>query len=342
MASSKTRRMKLVKTPTSKLSESEWQDLRYKFTTSGKVGGSDAGTLLGLNKYKSAINLFYQAVGIVRLPNKMNSAMLHGKQLEDYVASCWEYWDGTEEGWVNNTLENKKVQRCRRIRAIIENPKYPTLFANIDREITFHPVRGKEKGILEIKTISGYSADAYDTGIPPSYFLQAQLYMLVMGHNYAEICYLKDGRDIGVVFIEADTDQQQLILSASADHYQRVRLAQAAIQEFKDSGAWSGDPEELYGIAQEFEPPADDSEAYKYFISERHKARENENVIIGTDDDRFDAHAYVELKNRIAKLEAEKQLHENRLRARLQHNNAQVIQLEGGKVTWRKQFSVKL
>lgn len=334
---------KLIKVPTAKLTEKQWQDLRHQYTTSGRVGGSDAGTLLGVNRYKSPINLFYQAVGIARLPNKMNSAMLHGKQLEDYVANCWEYFDGTEDGWVKNVLDNNKIQRSRRIRAIVENPKYPTLFANIDREIVMHPSRGKEKGILEIKTISGFSADAYESGLPPGYYLQVQLYMMVMEYHYAEICYLKDGRDIGTVHVDRDPDQQQLILSASADHYQRVRWAQNAIAEFKESGAWSGDEEELYGIAQQFEPEPDNSEAYKYFISERHKARENENILQGTEEDAKHAVFYNVVKKAIAELEKEKQLHENALRARMQHANAQVINLQdGGKVTWRKQFQVRL
>ncbi len=158
----------LKMTPTAKLSEAEWQTLRQSFVTRGMVGGSDAGTLLGLNKYKSPINLFYQAIGISTLPNKMNSIMLHGKQLEDYVAKCWQYYDGTEDGWVENTLNDNKIKTYKKVKAIIENRKYPMLFANIDGKITKHPIHGKKAGILEVKTISGFSADSYEAGIPPS------------------------------------------------------------------------------------------------------------------------------------------------------------------------------
>jgi len=123
-------------TQTSELSEPQWQELRQSFVNRGMVGGSDAGTLLNLNKYKSPINLFYQAVGQNKLPNIMNQAMMHGKQLEDYVAGCWQYYDGTEEGWVANTLADNKIKTYEKVRAIIENTEYPFLFANVDGIIT--------------------------------------------------------------------------------------------------------------------------------------------------------------------------------------------------------------
>jgi putative phage-type endonuclease len=322
-------------TPTAKLSEAEWQSLRQSFVSRGMVGGSDAGTLLGLNKYKSAINLFYQSVGINSLPNKMNGAMLHGKQLEDYVADCWQYFDGTEEGWVDNTLTNNKIKKFSKVKAIIENPKYPFLFANIDAKITKHPNYGRKAGVLEIKTISGYSADSYEAGLPPSYLLQVQHYMLVTEWDYAEICYLKDGRDLGCVTFEADAEIQMAILDAAINFNRRVTQARQAIYGVQDQN-------EALQIASQFEPDADHTQAFNEFVSEKHKARENEVSIQGTDEHEQWAYSYTKLNADIKALESDKQLYQNRLKQVMEKEGATIMELPNGKITWRKQFNVKL
>jgi len=321
-------------TPTAKLSEAEWQTLRQSFVNRGMIGGSDAGTLLGLNKYKSAINLFYQAIGLSNLPTKINSAILHGKQLEDYVAKCWQYYDGTEEGWITNTLSDNKIKKFRKVKAIIENPKYPFLFANIDAKITKHPSYGKKSGVLEIKTISGYSADSYEAGLPPSYLLQVQHYMLVTEWNYAEICYLKDGRDLGCVTFEADAEIQSSILDAAINFNRRVSEARKAI---------SGAPiDEALQIASHFEPEADSSQAFNDFVSEKHKARENEIAMQGSDEHEQWAYTYTKLNSDIKALESDKQLYQNRLKQVMEKEGATIMNLPSGKITWRKQFQVRL
>lgn len=332
---------KLIMTPTSKLTESEWQSLRQTFVDRGMVGGSDAGTLLGLNKYKSPINMFYQSLGLSQLPSKMNHIMLHGKQLEDYVAKCWQYYDGTEEGWVENTLSNNKIKSYKKIKAIIENPKYPALFANIDGQITKHPVYGKKKGILEIKTISGYSADSYEAGIPPSYYVQVQHYMLVTGYKYGEICYLKDGRDLGLVTFEEDKEIQQRILFEAEKFNKNILHARQIIKDYRLSHPYADD-NELYGVVAHLEPLADDSQAFNQFISEKHKAREEEIIMHGDDEMQVIAEEYVAISSDLKQIESEKQLRQNKLKQIMEQNGASVMILPEGKISWRKMFTIKL
>lgn len=332
---------KLIKTPTSKLTESEWQTLRQSFVNKGMIGGSDAGTLLNLNKYKSPINLFYQAIGLSSLPNIMNHIMLHGKQLEEYVANCWQYYDGTPEGWVENTLNNNKIKKYRKVKAIIQNPKYPALFANIDGQITHHPVYGKKKGILEIKTISGYSADSYEAGIPPSYLLQVQHYMLVTEMKYAEICYLKDGRDLGVVTFEADPDLQNTILEEATNFQKRVFAARELLDKYREENPYATN-DDLYGVVANLEPEADNSEAYAAFLSERHKARETEVQMQGTEEHQEWAVLAQDYSQAIKSAEDDKRLYQNKLKQVMEQNGATVMNLPDGKITWRKQFLINL
>ena len=323
-------------TPTSTLTESEWQSLRQTFTLKGMVGGSDAGTLLGWNKWKSPISMYYQAIGLSPLPNIMNIEMAMGKMQEDNIAESWQYWDG-EEAFIKNIVTKTKVRKYKKIKAIIENPKYPNLFANIDGLITHHPVRGKKKGILEIKKINGMTVDAYIGGIPPQYIAQVQHYMLVCGLEWAELCMRVDGRQLLVETIDADFEIQSSILHEANIFQQRVTNALAAI---KSSGI--DDKEELYGIAAQFEPEADGSDDFNYFISEKHKLRDTEVTIQGTDEHQQMAEEYKRISESIKEAESEKQLYQNKLKQAMEKDGASIMQLPEGKITWRKSFLIKL
>lgn len=323
-------------TPTSKLTESEWQSLRQTYTLKGMVGGSDAGTLLGWNKWKSPISMYYQALGLSPVPNLMNIEMAMGKMQEDNIAESWQYWDG-EEGFIKNIITKTKVRKYKKIKAIIENPKYPNLFANIDGLITLHPVRGKKKGILEIKKINGMTVDTYIGGIPPQYIAQVQHYMLVCNLEWAELCMRVDGRQLLVETIDADFEIQSSIVNEANKFTERVTAALDAI-------ATSGidDKEELYGIAAQFEPEADDSDDFNYFISEKHKLREAEVTIQGTPEYQLWAEDYKRIGSEIKDLESNKQLLQNKLKQVMEKDGATIMDLPDGKITWRKQFNIKL
>ena len=328
---------KLKQTSTKNLSEIDWQKLRQSFSSRGMVGGSDAGTLLGWNKWKSPINLFYQSIGMDLLPTKMNRQMAFGKMLEDTIADMWQYWDG-EEKFIQNVIHKTKVRKFKKVKAIIENPEYPMLFANLDGMVTQHPVYGKKKGILEIKNVGKMTVDSYIDGVPPNYIAQMNHYMLVTGLKYAEICMQVDGQDMLVKTFDADPDIQQAILNKAAEHQQRVMAARIEIIE-RDPF----DKEEFYGIAAKYEPPADNSEDFNAFISIKHKDRENDITIQGGQDQVLWAHEYVRLNEIIKEKESEKLLYGNQLKQYMEQNGgAQIMELPNGKITWRKQFNVRL
>lgn len=328
---------KLKQTSTKNLSEIDWQKLRQSFSSRGMVGGSDAGTLLGWNKWKSPINLFYQSIGMDLLPTKMNRQMAFGKMLEDTIAEMWQYWDG-EENFIQNVINKNKVRKFKKVKAIIENPKYPMLFANLDGMVTQHPVYGKKKGILEIKNVGKMTVDSYIDGVPPNYIAQMNHYMLVTGLKYAEICMQVDGQDMLVKTFEADPDIQQAILNKATEHQMRVQSAREAIRE-----AGASDKEEIYGIAAMYEPPADNSEDFNAFISVKHKDRENDITIQGDKEQAEWAAKYVELNDTIKQTESEKLLYGNKLKQYMEQNGgAQIMELPNGKITWRKQFNVRL
>lgn len=64
----------------SELSHDDWLQARQE-----GIGGSDAAAILGMNKYKSAFNVFLDKKGL-SAPTEDNLNMLIGRELEDIVA----------------------------------------------------------------------------------------------------------------------------------------------------------------------------------------------------------------------------------------------------------------
>ncbi len=135
----------------------EWLKLRRT-----GIGGSDAGTICGLNPYSSLLELWADKTG--RLPEKEDTeAMRTGRDLEPYVAE--RFCEAT----------GKKV---RRRNVMFQHDKYDFIIANIDREIV-----GENAG-LECKTTSAFNKSDFENGEIPQYFYcQCMHYMNVMGYE---------------------------------------------------------------------------------------------------------------------------------------------------------------
>jgi putative phage-type endonuclease len=148
----------LKTTDTRHMSRAEWLEARRY-----GIGGSDAGAIVGLNKYKSAISVWADKTGKGQTEDNDNDAMRIGRDLEGYVASRWEEITG---------------KKCHRRNAILRDPEHPIMLANVDRLVV-----GENAG-LEIKTASPYASDQWANGkIPPSYEVQCLHYMAVTGAN---------------------------------------------------------------------------------------------------------------------------------------------------------------
>lgn len=126
------------------------------------IGGSDVGTIMGLNPYKSAYTLWAEKTGKLQV-----------QDLSDKEAVWWGNYD--EDGVAKRFTEKtgKKVRRSNLTYSLAE---YPYLKGHVDRLIV------GEKAGLECKTTSAYNKTDYDNGeIPPSHYAQCQFYMLVTG-----------------------------------------------------------------------------------------------------------------------------------------------------------------
>jgi putative phage-type endonuclease len=320
-------KIKLV--PTATMSQVDWLEYRKQ-----GIGASECGVVMGLSPYKSSLELFYDKIGEGLGFNIENLAMFLGKEQEHFIATLWEYWEKDKDTMIKNYRDGRKVRRCKRVNAYAHNPAYPWLFASLDREINQHGDRGN--GTLELKTIGGYEADKWESGLPPVYVIQVQAQMLVCEMAYGEIAILKDNRDFMVLPFEFHESIAEGILAHTERFWKRVEEGRKIMtQTFEAKRTFNMRAvEELTAQLQSIEPEPDGSEAFNNFLKEKYRiAVPGERL--GTIEELNEAQQHKEIANRIKELTETKQLHENRLKNVLRDGADKLDFGANGYVSWK-------
>lgn len=323
----------------------EW----HKFRETG-IGGSETGIILNLNKYDTAMRLFHEKIGTADPHPFDNEKMFWGRELEDKIAEIWAYWDDDKQGYVKNKAAGKLIRKASRVNGFIVNPKYPWLFASIDRKINkgtgINFITGElltKECPLECKAISYWAASMWASGIPQHYLVQIQTYMIVMEVDYAELALLKDGNDFRVEYFQRDQALCDLIIEASKSFwYDRILPAKEAKLN-RDLADLSGNyalAEEFDGIIQHLEPPPDTTEAYKIYMSD--KFLHERDRVQGTFDLFELARRDEMIKKIINNLAATRRLHRNKMIDYLVENGAELIDFgDEGTVRWTHRRNAK-
>jgi putative phage-type endonuclease len=307
------------------MSKNDW----LKFRHNG-IGGSEMGAVLGLNPYMSSIELYYQKL---MPPNDRmeNQPMFWGNALESLIAERWQYWDGTPESMIENYSKGKIVRKCRRNNAYVINPDYPHIFASFDRVINKNGT--DNESILEIKTISGYSVNQWEHGIPPSYVIQLQTYLLVPDMSSGEIAMLRDGRFMDVMTFERNESICNTIIERSTEFWNRVQSARDVLS--KNGFEFYSDelPIEIKHDISIFEPEPDGTESYERFLNARWKSKPTSRS--GTEIEYQLGIEYLKLSDEIKKLEEMQREFSNKLKLSIA-DDGEISFGERGKITWRE------
>jgi putative phage-type endonuclease len=223
--------MKLNKlVSTAGMPHEEWLQYRKK-----GIGGSDAGAICGVNKYRSAVSVFLDKT-TAQVSEYDNEAMRQGRDLEQYVA----------ERFCEET--GKKVRRAN---AIFVHSEIPFMFANVDRMIV------GEKAGLECKTASAFSADKWaDGSIPPEYEVQCNHYMAVTGADAWYIACVILGKEFIWHRIERDEELIATIEELEKDFWQNNVIANvmpapdgsSSVDSYINSRYADSDPEQSVDI----------------------------------------------------------------------------------------------
>ena len=256
----------------------EHTDEWFKYRQTG-IGGSEMATVLGLNKYDTVARTFYEKIGALPPKKDDNARMFFGRYMEDKIAELWEFYDGTSDGWIENYKNKKIIRQCRNVNGFVVNPSYPWLFGSFDR---VQNIKGgvnlltgeslKTEAVLEIKTLSYWSSQMWQDGIPISYLIQVHVYMIILETDYAEIAILKDGNEFLVEKISRDEALCQKIINISKDFWHKLVVPAKEAQIKKAEAEKTGNMAEVEkwdAIIQHHEPEPDNSEAYTAFMNER-------------------------------------------------------------------------
>ncbi len=172
---------------TKQLPREDWLAVRKQ-----GIGSSDAAAAVGLNPYKSQLELWMEKTGrdtsLPKLdPNDEESPAYWGNILEPIVATHYTKRSG---------------HRVRRINAVLQHPdpKLPWMLANIDREV----IGADDVQILECKTAGINGARLWKEGVPEYVQLQVMHQLAVTGKQAADVAVLLGGQHLEIHRIERD------------------------------------------------------------------------------------------------------------------------------------------
>lgn len=181
--------------------EEDWHTLREK-----RIGGSDVGAILGVNPYKSIIDVYI---------DKTEGSTFKGNNAT--------HWGHMLEGTIIKEFasRHKELQVFDAPFSIVDN----FLIANLDAVL-----RDKENGnfgVLEIKTTSLWNKKEWEEDtIPQSYYAQVQHYLMLSGYKFAYVAVLIGGQEYKEFKVERSEEDITLIREKATEFYKENILKQ--------------------------------------------------------------------------------------------------------------------
>ncbi len=136
------------------------------------IGGSDASAIVGMNPYKTNIQLFEEKTGRF-IPEDISDkpCVVYGKQAEAPIRELFK-------------LDYPHYEVAHHEYRILQSQKHPFMQASLDGELTDPEGR---QGILEIKTtniLQSMQREKWNDRIPDNYYIQVLHYLLVTGYQF--------------------------------------------------------------------------------------------------------------------------------------------------------------
>ena len=172
---------------TKELPREDWLAVRKQ-----GIGSSDAAAAVGLNPYKSQLELWLEKTG--------RDGNLPKTDAHDEESPA--YWGNLLEPIVAAHYTKRTGHRVRRINAVLQHPDpdMAWMLANIDREV----IGASEVQILECKTAGINGARLWKEGVPEYVQLQVQHQLAVTGKAAADVAVLLGGQHLEIHRIERD------------------------------------------------------------------------------------------------------------------------------------------
>ena len=185
---------------TENLSKEEW--LRWRKCG---IGGSDVSCLLGINKWKSEIELWLDKTNQTNEPPVENEAM---------------EWGNIMEPIIRNHFAEVTGKTVVELKAMLQHPEYPFMLADVDG-VTVDD--DNNPAILEIKTASEFKRSDWDEGVPAYYETQVQHYLCVTGVKKAYVAVLIGGNSFKIYEVDADEEIQSMLIAVEKNFWNKVQ-----------------------------------------------------------------------------------------------------------------------
>lgn len=181
----------------------------------GYIGGSDIGTIMGVNQWKSPYTLWAEKTGLIEVEDISDKdAVWFGVMEEDIIAKRF---------MMKTELKVKKSNYAYGCK------EYPYLRGHVDR------IAAKGKWGLEIKTTSSWNKTKYDEGeIPESHYWQCMFYMFLTGWDTWYLATKRDNR-FYITKISRDDEAIERMLDACEDFWNHVQSGEPVEIDGSDS-----------------------------------------------------------------------------------------------------------
>jgi putative phage-type endonuclease len=198
------------------MNQETWHELRKR-----GIGGSDVSTIVGLNRYKSRVQLWLEKTG----------------QIKDQEAGEAAYWGTELEPLVAKRFSAETGLKVQKRNAILQHRDYPWMISNLDREIlaprgalrdeSLGIIKGRGRGVLECKTANAWLADKWEgSKAPDGYVLQVMHYLAVTGYEWGCLAVLIGGQQYRHVVVQRDEELIRSLIKLEADFWELVRTKQ--------------------------------------------------------------------------------------------------------------------
>lgn len=182
------------------LSREEWLKWRKR-----GIGGSDVSCLLGINKWKSEIELWLDKT------NQTNELPAENEAMQ---------WGNIMEPIIRNHFAEVTGKPVVEVKAMLQHPEYPYMLADVDG-LTVDDFGNP--AILEIKTASEYKRSEWEDDIPTYYQTQVQHYLCVTGVKKAYVAVLIGGNSFKVYEVDADMEIQSMLIAVEQEFWNKVK-----------------------------------------------------------------------------------------------------------------------
>lgn len=288
----------LVIAETANMPHETWLSMRDE-----AIGGSEAATVAGINKYNSPYRMYLEKRGLIE-KRTVGEAAEWGNILEPIIRK--HFAKKINEERAEQGLPPLKIQQRR---AILAHKEHNFMRTNLDGLVFCHELG---TGILEIKTASMMLASDWEgEDIPDQYLLQVQHNLMVTGLLFAFVAVLIGGNTYRHYFIERDEDIINYLMQIEHNFWYNHLKA---------------------GVA----PPIDGHDATKealrdqYPNSKEHREGEVVHLPLGASGH---AIAIEEAKAAIKNLKEYQTKHENELKAMI--GDQETVWADKHKITWK-------